>query len=94
MKNLFLIILTFSLYSEAFGALKHAPATNKAQQLKKEMTGRCFYLETVKKTNLGLLSQQDLAKMNSQQRKFIKISKNSVDLRKVYVPKNWCSKRT
>ena len=94
MKNLILIFVALNLASPAFAAKKRLPARNNVQQLKKEMTGRCFYLETVNKTNLGWLSQQDLAKMNSQQRKFIKVSKSMVDLRKVYVPKNWCTKRS
>lgn len=94
MKTWILITIALSFVSPAFAARKHPVVKNNVQQLKKEVTGRCFYLETVNKTNLGWLSQQDLAKMNSHQRKFIKVSKNMVDLRKVYVPKNWCTKRT
>ncbi len=94
MKNIICILLALAFTIPAFAARKQYSlglGSKSGQQLYKEMTGHCYYNETVQKTKIGWKSTAEMSRMSDRQIQFIKVPRAAVNSRKVYVAKSYCS---
>jgi hypothetical protein len=64
-----------------------------SRQMIKEKTGRCYFNETVTKTNLGWLSQAEMTEIKKKGIKPYAGRTKKVSLRQVYVPRDWCARK-
>lgn len=94
MKNLICVLMTLICVSPAFAAknkYRHTVKAHSRGQLYKEMTGQCYYKETVFKTKIGWKSNAEMSRMSARQIQFIQLANSPVNSRKVYVTKSLCS---
>lgn len=94
MKNLICVLMAFIVVSPAFAGknkYRHTSRAHSRGQLYKEMTGQCYYKETVYKTKIGWKSNAEMSRMSARQVQFIQLANSPFNTRKVYVSKSLCA---
>ena len=91
MKSTQLFILIFSMllalpYSEG-AKLK----SNQKRLLLDKQSKQCFFMESIKKSEkYGWLNEKKAKEISRMKRKKILTASSEVNVRKVFVPKDWC----
>lgn len=86
------IILLSALFTFSALAKGHKNLNSNQKRLFKEHKyNRCFYYEPVRKSEkYGWLNNQQAQKIANLKRKPVFAHNSPSDLRRVFVPKNWC----
>lgn len=95
MKNLKLlfnvILLSTFVGLSAFAKANQQLGAHQKRLFKEHKYNRCFYYEPVRKSDkYGWLNQQEAQKISNLKRKPVFAANSPSDLRRVFVPKNWC----
>ena len=79
-----LITLSFVSHSQAI-------QKNQKRLLQDKKSKQCFFMESVKKSEkYGWLNETKAKQISQIKRKRIMTASSPIDVRKVYVPKDWC----
>lgn len=95
MKNLKLIsniiLLSTLVGFSAFAKVNKHLNSHQKRLYKEHKYNRCFYYEPVRKSEkYGWLNKQEAQKISNLKRKPVFASNSPSDMRRVFVPKNWC----
>lgn len=85
------IILLSALFSFTTMAKGHKQQAHQQRLFKEHKYNRCFYYEPVRKSSkFGWLNKEEAQKISNLKRKPVFAQNSPSDLRRVFVPKNWC----
>lgn len=91
LSNILNYSLIFLFFSSSSMALGNQLYSNKKRLFKESKYNRCFYYEPVRKSaKFGWLNQRQAQKIANIKRKPVFAQNSPSDLRRVFVPKDWC----
>lgn len=92
LKLIFNIILLSTIFSfSALAKTNKQLGSHQKRLYKEHKYNRCFYYEPVRKSEkYGWLNKMEAQKIANLKRKPVFASTSPSDMRRVFVPKNWC----